>query len=142
MIATPAAKLPYASLVTSTDPCINTDDSIDMQDGTSLCDSESKTDSDDSDLEEANGNSQVETVEKPTSQGPISPEQIRLFLQNTYRKRNINLTEYFPDLPSFLECAQAIVRKSDLFGFHQAYCHRLKKLISKAKRDSNQQSHF
>ena len=27
-------------VVTSTDPCINTDDSVDMQDGTSLCDSE------------------------------------------------------------------------------------------------------
>ena len=56
---------------------------------------------DESDLEEPNRNSQVETVEKPTSQGSTPPEQIRLFLQNTYRKRNINLTEYFPDLPSF-----------------------------------------
>ena len=29
----------HIDVVTSTDPCINTDDSIDMQDGTSLCDS-------------------------------------------------------------------------------------------------------
>jgi len=70
----------HIDVVTSTDPCINTDDSIDMQDGTSLCDSETKTDSDESDLEEANRNSQVETVEKLTSQGPTPPEQIRLLI--------------------------------------------------------------
>ena len=63
----------HIDVVTSTDLCINTDDGIDMQDGTSLCDSETKTDSDESDLEEANRNSQVETVEKPTCQGPTPP---------------------------------------------------------------------
>ena len=77
--------------------------------------------------------------EFPTNSTPnVSPLQILKFLNHTFRKRHIDIKEYFSDLHGFIielmaKMAKSIIRRPNDYHFTELQCSRLKKHIVKEK---------
>ena len=83
----------------------------------------------DSPCEESDGEGQDESSQILKTEIRPSDDDLREFLRYSYRKRNIDLKDHFPDLPVLIIKLKQIVRNPVTRNFTEAQKHRLKKMI-------------
>jgi len=57
----------------------------------------------------------------------VSPADIKLFLQDTFRKTNVVIQTFSPELPQFIQTVKMIIKHPDYSNFNPSQRHRLKK---------------
>ena len=125
MESEPPSPLPSTSKTEQPDTCI-------LQSINTVCELEIENFPDSaSDMSEGEPD---DIEEFPTNSTPnVSPSQILKFLNHTFRKRHVDIKEYFSDLHGFIETAKNIIRRPNDYHFTEPQCSRLKKHIVKAK---------
>ena len=64
-----------------------------------------------------------------------SDDEIKAILRDSFRKRNVDLRDFFPDLPGLINCLKEFIRSPDDSVFTDINKYRLKNWIKKAQND-------
>ena len=92
------------------------------------CDAHNETETPiDSPCEESDGEGQDESSQILKAESSPSDDELRDFLRDSYRKRNIELKDHFPDLSVLIIKLKKIVHNPVTSNFTEAQKHRLKK---------------
>ena len=72
----------------------------------------------------------------------VSPMEIQKFLQDIFRKKNVKIITFFPNLSGFINSSKRLLLQAEQLGVTESQVFRLRKCVLKARKELQAQPNF